>query len=70
MGFHKVIYLYCNGGTECCELKIGEEACSGDTGYFNTIAEYKKAMRAEGWTFKKQKAYCPSCSKIRKRHNG
>ena len=60
MGFHRVIYLYCDGGFDECQC-CGEEALSGDTGVFNTVEAYKSYMRIDGWLFKGPKAYCPGC---------
>lgn len=64
MGFHKVIYLYCDGGTANCECG-GSEALWGDV-MAQTIAEYKATAKADGWHFKGRKAYCPSCWKALK----
>lgn len=63
MGFHKVIYLYCNGNSPDCE-SAGNEACEGGSTELDTIAEYRKAARKMGWLFKAgNKAYCPACRK-------
>ena len=62
MGFHKVIYLYCDGSSDECYCP-GEEAQSGDTGVYDTISQYKKSMKIDGWLFRGRKAYCPACKK-------
>ncbi|MHA1468942.1 MAG: hypothetical protein ACTSSP_00120 [Candidatus Asgardarchaeia archaeon] len=71
MGFSRVIYLYCNGGSPDCEF-YGREACQGDSPY-TSAAEYKKDYQAAGWLFRPgNKAFCPVCRKdygIRKSKN-
>lgn len=59
MGFQKVIYLYCDGNTDVCE-NATTEASEGDS-QSETIAHYKKIAKSNGWHFKGQNAYCPSC---------
>ena len=59
MGFHKVVYLYCDGGPDC--PLNGDEVSSADMGAEN-ITDYKAAMKKEGWRFTTAgRAYCPDC---------
>ena len=68
MGFHKMIYLYCDGDIHC-PIR-GNEACSGDTNGLTTIESYKQEKKKEGWIFKGRKAFCPDCAKTRRRNLG
>ncbi len=61
MSFTNVVYLYCDGEFGECELN-GGEAYSADGGY-ETIKVYKQDAKADGWIFRGNKAYCPSCAK-------
>ena len=59
MGFSKVVYAYCDGNYEDCELK-GQEAFGAD-GEFRTIAEAKSSLRLAGWQIKRETILCPTC---------
>jgi hypothetical protein len=60
--FSKVVYLYCDGNTINCDCN-SQEAFGGDS-MMETIGEYKSEMKTQGWHFRGNKAYCPSCWKI------
>ena len=66
MGFSKMIYLYCDGEAENCEIG-GAEAFGGD-GMFRSIVEYRAEMKIAGWHFKGNEAFCPSCWQSLKEH--
>jgi len=66
MGFHKVIYLYCDGNSPDCATQ-GDEASWGDTSGV-TLPEYREMAKNSGWLLKKgNKAYCPACREALKK---
>ncbi|MEE9354765.1 MAG: hypothetical protein V3U75_04170 [Methylococcaceae bacterium] len=60
MGFSRVVYAYCDGKYENCELR-GDEAFGADGG-FRTIVEAKEALMLAGWRVGNKKILCPACS--------
>ncbi len=60
MGFHRVIYAYCDAqGNEDCLCKSGE-ASGGDSKH-ETIASYEAELLSAGWKWCNKKLICPKC---------
>lgn len=64
MGFSRVVYAYCDGKYEDCEIS-GEEAFGAD-GAFETIAEAKAALKLAGWRVGSKIILCPGCDQAQK----
>lgn len=65
MGFHKVVYAFCDAKTGGgCLCDIGE-ASWGDSQH-ETIASYKQELLSCGWKWCKGNLICPECDKALK----
>lgn len=57
------VYIYCDVDGENCQHGFGgNEATEGNSDYDN-VSDYRRDLRAEGWTFHGGRDICPACRK-------